>query len=106
MLLMVRLVTGGTISLVCSPLHYIRALSPKASMAPAASDSDSGDSNVTVSPRRSKPQAESPEGQSDHSGPEQSEEEDNEVYEIESILDAKRGATGSVRFNISWKMRV
>ena len=67
-------------------------------MARATHDSDSDDSNVTHSPRRTKTQAESPERQSDHSGPEESEEEDNEVYEIESILDAKRGATGSVRF--------
>jgi hypothetical protein len=87
-----------------SPLHYIRALSLQVSMAPAAHNSDSNDSDVTVSPRRSKTQAESPEAQSDHSGPEES--EDSEVYEIETILDAKRGATGSVRLNISWEMRV
>lgn len=70
-------------------------------MAPVAHDSDSDDSNVTVSPhpKRQKLQAESPEEQSDHSGPEQS-EEDSEVYEIEAILDAKRGATGSVRLHI------
>jgi hypothetical protein len=74
-------------------------------MSPATHDRDSDDSNVTVSPKRAKLQAESPEGQSDHSGPEQS-EEDSEVYEIEAILDAKRGATGSVRLNISWKIRV
>lgn len=67
-------------------------------MAPAAHDSDSDASNVTVSPRNLRSQAESPEQQSDQSGPEESEEEDGEVYEIESILDAKRGATGSVRF--------
>lgn len=64
-------------------------------MAPAAHDSDS--SNVTVTPRKTKSQPESPEPQSDQSGPEESEEEDSEVYEIEAILDAKRGATGSVR---------
>jgi hypothetical protein len=80
-----------------SPLHCIRALSPKASMAPAAHDSDSDASDVTLSPKRPKSQAESPEG-SDQDGPEESEEEDAEVYEIETILDAKRGATGSVRF--------
>jgi hypothetical protein len=67
-------------------------------MAPAAHDSDSDASNATLSPKRSKSQAESPEQQSDQTGPEESEEEDSEVYEIESILDAKRGATGSVRF--------
>jgi hypothetical protein len=67
-------------------------------MTPAAYDSDSDASNVELSPRKSKSQAESPERQSDQSGPEQSEGEDSEVYEIETILDAKRGATGSVRF--------
>jgi hypothetical protein len=85
---------------VYSPLHYFRALSLKTSMAPAAHDTDSFSSDATASPnpKKSKLQAGSPEGQSDHSGPEESEEEDNEVYEIEAILDAKRGATGSVRF--------
>ena len=67
-------------------------------MAPAAHDSDSASSEATVSPKRLKVQAEYAEGQSEHSGPEESEEEDNEVYEIEAILDAKRGATGSVCF--------
>jgi hypothetical protein len=68
-------------------------------MAPAAHDSDSDASNARrLSPRKSKSQAESPEQQSDQTSPEQSEAEDNEVYEIEAILDAKRGATGTVRF--------
>ncbi|KAF8489877.1 hypothetical protein F5888DRAFT_1743852 [Russula emetica] len=73
-------------------------------MAPAAHDSDSDASNVTLSPKRSKTQAESPEQQSDQTGPEESEEEDGEVYEIESILDAKRGATGSARIGylVKW----
>jgi hypothetical protein len=63
-------------------------------MAPAAHDSDSNDSNVEMKSR-----GESPEqpGQSDQPGPAQS-DQDSEVYEIEAILDAKRGATGSVRF--------
>jgi hypothetical protein len=81
-----------------SPLHYIHTLSLKTSMAPAAHDSDSDTSSTVLPPRKSRSQSESPEQQSDQSGPEQSEEEDSEVYEIESILDAKRGATGSVRF--------
>lgn len=69
------------------------------SMAPAAYDSDSdSDTSNTVLQRKSKSQAESPERQSDQGGPEESEEEDSEIYEIEKILDAKRGATGSVRF--------
>ena len=92
--------------MVSSDLHacrtvrstIFRALSLKASMAPAAHDSDSDASAATMSPRKPISQAESPEQQSDQSGPEESEEEDSEVYEIESILDAKRGATGSVRF--------
>ena len=64
-------------------------------MAPAH-DSDS--SNSEAPPTKSKSKAESPErhGHSDQPGPEESEED--EVYEIERILDAKRGATGSVRF--------
>jgi hypothetical protein len=63
-------------------------------MAPAAHDSDSHDSNVEMKSR-----GESPEqpGQSDQPGPAES-DQDSEVYEIEAILDAKRGATGSVRF--------
>ncbi len=69
-------------------------------MAPAAHDSDSDASNVELSPRKSKSQAESPERQSVEPSPEESEEADSEVYEIERILDAKRGATGSVRSNI------
>lgn len=76
---------------------HIRALFLKASMARAVHDSDSDHSSATISPRKSKPQAASPERESDHSGPEESDEEDGEVYEIEAILDAKRGATGSVR---------
>ena len=67
-------------------------------MSPAVHDSDSDTSSVELSPRKSKSQAESPERQSDQNGPEESEEEDSEVYEIETILDAKRGATGTVRF--------
>lgn len=101
-------VTRGHISSY-SPLHYIRTSSLKASMPPAALDSDSdtptapheSDSDTpttALSPGKSKSQAESPERQSDQTGPEESEEEDGEVYEIETILDAKRGATGSVRF--------
>jgi len=88
-----------------SPLHCIRTLSLKASMAPAAHDSDSDASNVDLSPRKSKSKAESPDPQSDQTGPEQSEEEDGEVYEIEAILDAKRGATGTARIGylVRWK---
>lgn len=67
-------------------------------MARANHDSDSDVSNSESTARESKYQAESPEGQSDHPDPAESEEEDNGVYEIEKILDAKRGATGSVRF--------
>jgi len=67
-------------------------------MAPAVHDSDSDTSSTEMPPRKSKSQAESPEQQSDQTGPEESEEEDSEVYEIERILDAKRGATGSVRY--------
>jgi len=69
-------------------------------MAPIVLDSDSNASNSESPPRKSKHHAESPErhGQSDQPGPGDSEEEDSEVYEIERILDAKRGATGSVRF--------
>jgi hypothetical protein len=71
----------------------------KGSMASAARDSDSNDSNAEASPKRVKSRGESPEqpGQSDQPGPAES-DEDSEVYEIEAILDAKRGATGSVRF--------
>jgi hypothetical protein len=76
----------------------IRAISLKASMAPAVRDSDSDASIAELSPRKAKFQAESPDQQSDRPSPEESEEEDSEVYEIEAILDAKRGATGSVRF--------
>lgn len=67
-------------------------------MAPAVHDSDSNDSNAEASPTHSKSHGGSPEqpGQSDQGGPEDSGEE--EVYEIEAILDAKRGATGSVGF--------
>lgn len=67
-------------------LHPLKA----SSMAPAH-DSDSSDSET--------PKPESPEqrAKSNQPGPEDS-EEDGEVYEIEKILDAKRGATGSVRF--------
>jgi hypothetical protein len=89
-------VTRGSIVVQSAP--HIRALSLKASMAPAAHDSDSDASNADYSPRKLKSQVESPERESVHSDPEQSEEEDSEVYEIEAILDAKRGATGSVRF--------
>jgi hypothetical protein len=67
-------------------------------MAPAVHDSDSNSSNSDTPTRKSKSHAESPgHGQSDQAGPADS-EEDSEVYEIEKILDAKRGATGSVRF--------
>ncbi|SRR6266851_1330218 len=68
-------------------------------MAPAVHDSDSNGSNAEESPRHSKSQGQSPErhDQSDQPGPGDS-GEDSEVYEIEAILDAKRGATGSVRF--------
>jgi hypothetical protein len=69
-------------------------------MAPTAHDSESNESIAEASPRLSKSH-ESPEqhGQSDQDqdGPEDSGDE-AEVYEIEAILDAKRGATGSVRF--------
>jgi chromobox protein 5 len=70
-------------------------------MAPAAHDSDSNGSNAEESPRHSKSQGQSPErhDQSDQPRPADS-GEDSEVYEIEAILDAKRGATGSVRFFI------
>jgi len=69
-------------------------------MAPAVHDSDSNDSNAEAFPGP-KSHGASPEqdGQSDQDGPEDSGEEgEDEVYEIEAILDAKRGATGSVRF--------
>jgi hypothetical protein len=66
-------------------------------MARAAHDSDSDASNAEFSPKKATSQAESPE-RSDQTGPEESEEGEGEVYEIETILDAKRGATGSVRF--------
>ena len=69
-------------------------------MAPAAHDSDSNDSNAEASPRPLKSRGESPEqpGQSDQPGPAESDGDgESEVYEIEAILDAKRGATGSVR---------
>jgi hypothetical protein len=84
-----------------SVAHFIPsapALSLKASMAPVTNDSDSNATDVESSPRKSKSQAQSPErhDQSDQPGPADSEEEDSEVYEIERILDAKRGATGSV----------
>ena len=68
----------------------------KGSMAPAAHDSDSNDSNAEASPKPLKSRGESP-GHSDQPGPAASDAE-SEVYEIEAILDAKRGATGSVRF--------
>jgi len=69
-------------------------------MAPDANDNDSNGTNAELSPRKSKDQGESPEqhGQSDQPGPADSDEGSEEVYEIEAILDAKRGATGSVRF--------
>jgi len=70
-------------------------------MAPAAHDSDSNDSNAEASPRHSKSHG-SPEqhaqSDQDQDGPEDTGDE-AEVYEIEAILDAKRGATGSVRFS-------
>jgi hypothetical protein len=68
-------------------------------MPPAAHDSDSDDSNAEASQRLLKSQGESPDqpNQSDQPGPAPSDGE-SEVYEIEAILDAKRGATGSVRF--------
>jgi hypothetical protein len=77
-------------------LLYLLYPIPKASMALSVHDSDS-DSGST--PKLSKSHAESPEqhGQSEQSGPADS-DEDSEVYEIERILDAKRGATGSVCF--------
>jgi hypothetical protein len=70
-------------------------------MAPAVHGSDSDGTNSESSPRKSKSQVGSPEqpGQSDQPGPADS-DEDSEVYEIEAILDAKRGATGSVRFYV------
>jgi hypothetical protein len=75
-------------------IHEIVSSFLKGTMAPAAHDSDSHDSNVEMKSR-----GESPEqpGQSDQPGPAES-DQDSEVYEIEAILDAKRGATGSVRF--------
>jgi hypothetical protein len=77
----------------------IRTLFLKASTAPTAYDSDSDASNAELPARKSKSQAESPVRQSDQSGPEESEEEDSDhcVYEIETILGAKRGATGSTK---------
>jgi len=68
-------------------------------MAPAAHESDSNDSNAEASPKLLKSREESPEqpSHSDQPGPAASDGE-SEVYEIEAILDAKRGATGSVRF--------
>jgi len=76
-------------------------------MAPAAHDSESNDSIAEASPRHSKSH-ESPEqhGQSDRDqdGPDDSGDE-GEVYEIEAILDAKRGATGSTRIGYLVKWR-
>ena len=55
-----------------------------------------------IQPRKSRDQRESPEQhsgcQSDQPGPADSDEGSKEVQEIETILDAKRSATGSVRF--------
>ncbi|KAI0294325.1 hypothetical protein B0F90DRAFT_1670501 [Multifurca ochricompacta] len=64
-------------------------------MAPAVHDSDSDDANAELSPKRSHPESPEQLGQSDQPGPADS-GEDSEVYEIEAILDAKRGATGSL----------
>jgi hypothetical protein len=61
-----------------------------------AHDSDSDGAKAESSPRKSHRDSPGQQGQSDHPGPADSEEEDSEVYEIEAILDAKRGATGSV----------
>jgi len=75
-------------------------------MAPAVHGSDSDGTNSESSPRKSKSQVGSPEqpGQSDQPGPADS-DGDSEVYEIEAILDAKRGATGSTRIGylVKWK---
>jgi len=76
-------------------------------MAPAAHDSDSNNSNAEASPKP-KSHGGSPEqdGQSNQDGPEDSGEEgEGEVYEIEAILDAKRGATGSTRIGYLVKWR-
>jgi len=74
-------------------LYPLKALS----MAPAH-DSDSTDSET--------PKPESPErrAQSDQPGPGDS-DEDSEVYEIEKILDAKRGAAGikGIGYFVKWK---
>jgi hypothetical protein len=64
-------------------------------MAPATNESDTDIAKAQSSPQKSPRDSPGQQGQSDQPGPADS-EEDSEVYEIEAILDAKRGATGSV----------
>ncbi|KAI0272731.1 hypothetical protein BC834DRAFT_858143 [Gloeopeniophorella convolvens] len=73
-------------------------------MAPAARDSDSDMGRTRSSPRKSGEQSPEILEESDQPGPEDSGGEE-ETYEIEAILDAKRGATGSTRIGylVKWK---
>jgi len=73
-------------------------------MASPARDSSSDNAKAESSPRKSHGDSPEQQGQSDQPGPADS-EEDSEVYEIEAILDAKRGATGSTRIGylVKWK---
>jgi hypothetical protein len=93
-------VSQTNVACLASRVANLSILYFKGLMAPATHDSDSNDSNAEASPKHPKSHGGSPEqpGQSDQDGPEDSGEEGCEVYEIEAILDAKRGATGSVRF--------
>lgn len=79
-------------------VRFTRVLSysiPQLSMASEVHDSDSDGGMADLSPRRSHMDSPPRQGQSDQPGPADS-EDDSGVYEIEAILDAKRGATGSV----------
>ena len=79
----------------CGILLSCHILSLNYSMASPAQDSHSDDAKAESSPQKSHGDSPELQAQSDQPGPADS-EEDSEVYEIEAILDAKRGATGSV----------
>ena len=61
------------------------------------SDSDTERPEASPTPRNTRGNSPEQPAQSDDPGPADS-DGDSEVYEIEKILDAKRGATGSVSF--------
>ncbi len=66
-------------------------------MPPMAIESGSDGARPESSPRNTHEASPDQPAQSDNPGPADS-DQDSEVYEIEAILDAKRGATGSVSY--------